>query len=443
MKSFFKKSKLRNAVFLIATFCLLFIGCQKENIENSNDHKISTRDVTNFCIASYNAFLLDTPDITGGPQCEGTDCTNRAINVCHYITQLDDNVPDIVTFQEVFEPAACTALSDCMSAAGFGFSTGCPIAVNTVDFNPIAPLDCPCEILSPKGSGLITFSKFPITRVIFEPFNASHGCISDGSDCVANKGILLTDITLPDGCVISVINTHLDAGGDLGSIGARNSQLDQLADFIDQNIPSNQSMFLNGDFNIDVNNVSESDFRDDLNITPNFVLANSDPGSTASDGQVLDYIFVKNGDGKILDITYKVIEETTTFHTQCYWTFTDEWFQLNKQDFEYHYEVINGEPHEPYEPGYLPDTPEQIGSWTDFDKIPKHYRQFVERKCLNSSTTSSNPSDHNPILSCLSYDCDGEIEDSYGNNTTTEPECNGSKPCPEGEECVKGKCQPF
>jgi len=434
MNIFTKKNKLRNGLIFVAALCLIAIGCQKDQIEVPEDYKISLRDVTDFCIASYNTFLLDTPDLSGGPQCEGLPCSKRAHDVCRFITLQNGNVPDIVTFQEVFEPGACSTLLSCMTGAGFAFNTGCGFAVDPASGIP----DCECGFVAPKGSGLITFSKFPITLTIFEPFNDEYGCLGSGSDCASNKGILLTDIMLPDSCIISVINTHLDAGEDGGSIDARNKQFDQLLAFINQNIPSNQSMFLNGDFNIDVGNTIESDFRDDLNITPTFVLAGTAPGSTASNNQVLDYIFVKNGDGKILNTTYEVIKNSVSF-TFCYWTFTDAWFQANKQDYEYHYENINGEPHEPVEPGYLPSTPEQIGTWPSFEDVPKPYRQHVERKCV--SEIFQNPSDHDPIMSCMSYDCDGVIELPDDVTISTEPECNSNKPCPTGEECIKGKCQ--
>ena len=325
----------------------------------------------------------------------------------------------------------------CMSANGYPFNTGCSIATE-----PTGSPDCfaLCPNAS-KGAGVITFSKFPITETQFEAFNDASGCSGNGADCGATKGILLTNIEI-EGCEISVINTHLDADNDDGSAAARLSQLEQIRAFINLNVPDNQSLFFGGDFNIDLGATLNNAVGGALKVIPTNSLANVTPTGTASAGQVLDHIFVKQGDGKIIQTNHTVLTNNAST-IYCYWTFTDAWFQQNKHDFAQHYENINGVPHEPTPPGYVPNGPEEIGQWDDPNAIPQQYQADVEEKCVQGFV--ENPSDHNPVLACFIYDCGGEIvpPEDDGDPPPPPPQCETSDDCMPWEQCLNGICVPL
>ena len=110
-------SKIKNYTILLAflmSICLVNESCEKDNQRVSNEEsnsnvRVGLRATTEFCMMTYNTFLIDAPDIAstpevwGGsspPKCEGQDCLERAYDICRYITESNIQQPDIVTFQE-------------------------------------------------------------------------------------------------------------------------------------------------------------------------------------------------------------------------------------------------------------------------------------------------------------------------------------------------------
>ena len=91
------------------------------------------------------------------------------------------------------------------------------------------------------NSGLMTLSKYPIVAVKHEKFKKCAG-----TDCFSAKGILLTTIQFPDGKLLDVYNTHLNAGKNKK---VKWSQINQVITFIQKNSSVNPYV-IHGDFNI-------------------------------------------------------------------------------------------------------------------------------------------------------------------------------------------------
>ncbi|SPN96561.1 probable endonuclease/exonuclease/phosphatase family protein [Cephalotrichum gorgonifer] len=81
------------------------------------------------------------------------------------------------------------------------------------------------------GSGLNTLANFPwinFTRVKWDTCsNAS------GADCLTPKGFTFMRVQVDDGVYVDMYNLHTDAGTEPGDLSARNSNLQQVASYID------------------------------------------------------------------------------------------------------------------------------------------------------------------------------------------------------------------
>lgn len=97
----------------------------------------------------------------------------------------------------------------------------------------------------PFGSGLNTLSNFPFTD--FQRIKWAHCFIGDG-DCLTPKGFTYMRVTIAEGVTADFYNLHGDAGDSLKDESARRSNLQQLADFIDEN-SQGQAVLVFGDTN--------------------------------------------------------------------------------------------------------------------------------------------------------------------------------------------------
>ena len=93
--------------------------------------------------------------------------------------------------------------------------------------------------LTPGGIRLL--SKHPIIR---SAKIAYTGC--NGDDCLSKKGVWLAVVKMPDGQLINLVGTHLNARGD---DNVRINQLDQLKYFIDKQAEPGAPILISGDFN--------------------------------------------------------------------------------------------------------------------------------------------------------------------------------------------------
>ncbi len=93
------------------------------------------------------------------------------------------------------------------------------------------------------GSGLNTFSDFPIQDILSQPW---LNCL--GFDCFTPKGFRHTQIDIAPGVTVDVYNVHANAGGSAESITTRRSNIAQLSTYIKTHSEGKAVLVL-GDFN--------------------------------------------------------------------------------------------------------------------------------------------------------------------------------------------------
>ena len=100
-----------------------------------------------------------------------------------------------------------------------------------------------------QTSGLLTFSKHPFETQEFIRFDAECG-----EDTWAAKGLLYTTVRLPDGSLLGVVNTHLQADAVFAStancVSARRAQFAQLTEFLRARAQRVDRICLGGDINM-------------------------------------------------------------------------------------------------------------------------------------------------------------------------------------------------
>lgn len=111
----------------------------------------------------------------------------------------------------------------------------------------------------PLGDGLNIFSTFALYNEYRVRWTESAGVLDDGSDELANKGILVTTIKLAEGHYVDIYNIHADSFGGKASENARKAQFAQLADYIKKHSVYEEStgtydhaVIVMGDFNASV-----------------------------------------------------------------------------------------------------------------------------------------------------------------------------------------------
>jgi endonuclease/exonuclease/phosphatase family metal-dependent hydrolase len=103
-------------------------------------------------------------------------------------------------------------------------------------------------------SGLVLLSDYPVLRVRRVAY-PDYACA--GFDCLANKGVLLVALRLPDGSTVQVATTHLvsrfatDVADDRNFYAYRR-ELDTLAAFLRAAADPGVPLILAGDFNVGV-----------------------------------------------------------------------------------------------------------------------------------------------------------------------------------------------
>jgi endonuclease/exonuclease/phosphatase family metal-dependent hydrolase len=159
-----------------------------------------------------------------------------------------------------------------------------------------------CALLCP-GSGLTFFSRLggeALAALANVAYDACAGWLGGGSDCLATKGFQHARLRLPGERVVHVVNTHLDAGREEEDRAARAVQLEQLAGWIEARV-GDAALVLAGDLNLDAERPEDRRLRDDFAAR----LGLADSGARAAPGsawRVLDYIFVRSGAGRVIEV---------------------------------------------------------------------------------------------------------------------------------------------
>ena len=395
---------MKKVFFFIIALFMLMTSCEENlimqsNQETRNSSGISTRgDTENVCVASWNTQLLDVGDIFGDPQCEGAECDARAEKICEQVSNLLDPSPDIVNFQEVFEADAAQALIACMTANGYPYNTGFDPNQNGTDcFSNTDIIIFSIAQSESEGSGLITFSKYPIISTVSEDFEDCNGCIGEANDCLAEKGMVLTEIEVSPGCTIFNFNTHLDAGDSNEDAATRAKQLEQMKNFLKNNVPDGSPLLVSGDFNIKRNSSEYHKLVTALGSAKNTALMAgtkdgiTSPASEDDPASTLDYIF---GQG-INSATYKVYYQ----ETKCWWEYREviktpkgpkefgdydiwdldpngeiDWDNLEASDF-----IISVTTHRYYDEADIPA--EHLNKVTKICKSVEKHSEKVGKKC--------------------------------------------------------------
>lgn len=100
------------------------------------------------------------------------------------------------------------------------------------------------------GDGLNEFSQYAFTPPERVAWAQCNGKLDMGSDCLTDKGFYRSVHTLAEGVEVDVYNLHMDAGGSLGDIAARDVQVAQLVEYIMLN-SQGRALVVAGDTNMD------------------------------------------------------------------------------------------------------------------------------------------------------------------------------------------------
>jgi len=355
---------------LVATMLLTFISCSDEGdpqiLENKGALKSNSMESIN--IMTWNVALLDAPDfitdfLGTGPTCEGNNCAARASAKCSFLDRFiigtTNFSPDVVAFQEVFEPEARDAIVDCMAGLGYNEVHG------TVESSTALTKRCNNTIIQDhKGSGLLTFSKLPIIAQDFREFFACEGCSGRGNDCFADKGMLLSDVQLSNGQIVRIVNVHLDSGNHSQDLSARIAQQNQINSQMRINLPTSGKVIAVGDFNTEnLQEINDLENRLALRSVNKTVSTQAYVGVSS---KILDHILIEESYFPAYVSDEEVVNE-------CLWTY-----------------IISF-------PG---SSEEERLEWSTFEEIPSF---FQANAFLNCSTVMQRYSDHKPVIATITY----------------------------------------
>ena len=132
-------------------------------------------------------------------------------------------------------------------------------------------------------------------------FSECNGYLSSYNDCLASKGFIYSLIS-KDSYKINLYVTHLDAGNGSEDILARDIQLKELSEHIN-NINNNYAIIVSGDFNIDyyqsIEIIDQFTKKNNLNILRWDNITNTD--------EMIDYVFYRSGENhKMTMLDYKI-----------------------------------------------------------------------------------------------------------------------------------------
>jgi len=159
---------------------------------------------------------------------------------------------DVVLFQEDFEYHGVIRrqMKGSVGAAGNGVVLDPPRLAAKILLAPLSVF-LP-HFSAPYSAGLSTFVRSALALsgdVDREPFEVCDGWLGARFDCWASKGYLRVGIGTPEGMVVDVYSTHLDAGRGEKSVKTRRRQLRFLASAIERE-SGDRAIIVGGDFNL-------------------------------------------------------------------------------------------------------------------------------------------------------------------------------------------------
>lgn len=99
------------------------------------------------------------------------------------------------------------------------------------------------------NDGLNRFAIYPFGPLARHMWEECNGGLDAGSDCLADKGFSLATHSLAEGVELTVVNLHMDAGGDEVDANVRSTQVDQLLDVLIAQSPGG-ALIVAGDTNM-------------------------------------------------------------------------------------------------------------------------------------------------------------------------------------------------
>lgn len=175
----------------------------------------------------------------------------------------------------------------------------------------------PINVLGILNSGLYILSDYPIVNA----YEISYGTTIAGWDALANKGVLLFSIILPNGEKLNLINTHLNSVNSSG-VSQEKSFLAQKKQLyiIDNNlkmIDRNDHTVFGGDFNIKTHQPNYEFMLSKLNVSDSYddCLQNDDCDG-ANDKRhidVVDHFLYESDTLEISDIRRTFLGGSTDF----------------------------------------------------------------------------------------------------------------------------------
>ncbi|CAN7535543.1 endonuclease/exonuclease/phosphatase family protein [Phenylobacterium sp. LjRoot225] len=209
----------------------------------------SAEQTVHISVLTYNVHGLPWP-LTGG-----RGAALRAIGR-ELAAQRDVGLqPDVVLIQEGFRDE----IADLVKLSGYRFWAQGPSRPDRAPKPPPGGRSYP-SVRYPlagegwgkfTGSGLHILSDLPIVAVQSEPYRACAGL-----DCLANKGVMLARLVLPNGAgEVDVVNTHMNAKKASRTppgraLRAHNRQTEQLAAFVQREHAPDIPLLVGGDFNV-------------------------------------------------------------------------------------------------------------------------------------------------------------------------------------------------
>jgi endonuclease/exonuclease/phosphatase family metal-dependent hydrolase len=202
---------------------------------------------------------------------------------------------DVVLFQEDFEYHAVIRkrMEGSVGVRGNGMTRDPRRLAAKILLAPLAVL-LP-RFSAPYGAGLSTFVKSALLwpgDIDHQPFGVCDGWLGARFDCWASKGYLRVGIRTPEGVIVDVYGTHLDAGRGKRARKARRSQLRMLASAIEEQ-SADRAVIVGGDFNLAPDRPGDAEllaeFRQRLN------LRDSGAGPELPCWRRLDYILYRSG----------------------------------------------------------------------------------------------------------------------------------------------------
>ena len=288
-----KKLKVKSILFSLLAMTVLAVfmtSCEQnalintEVIHSDQNSDLVLKSPKNLSMITLNTQLLDSPNISNGPQCDGQVCKERALSCCDYVTGQATKY-DVIALQEAFDNTAREHLVNCIESQGY-------ICYESDNGQ-----------LWEEGAGLVTCFRLQtidqnsIYGGLYEFDDCSN---ASGSDCLSQKGFMVHSFKPKNGCYIYLVNTHMDAGEEWRDGYVRRLQAGQINSVI-KNV--NTSVIITGDLNIIgvLNPEPNNEFGKIMDIwdgEAHFQIANQSPSPTA--GQNPSSGFTKTLDHFIL-----------------------------------------------------------------------------------------------------------------------------------------------